>query len=73
MTSSIFSPSPFEIPHIQNAKLVKLKIKRFSHNIVYNYTKIWVYYKKNGILQLYPFHLKRNPILLKHFLLLENI
>ena len=39
MTSSISSPSPFEIPHIKNAKLVKLEIKPFLHNIVYNYTK----------------------------------
>ena len=39
MTSSIFSPSPFEIPHIENAKLKKLEIKLFLHNIVYNYSK----------------------------------
>ena len=39
MTSSIFSTSPFEIPHIRNAKLVKLEIKPFLHNIVYSYTK----------------------------------
>ena len=39
MTSSIFSPSPFEISHIKIAKLVKLEIKRFLHNIINNYTK----------------------------------
>ena len=39
MTSSIFSPSPFQIFHIRNAKLVKLEIKPFLHNIVYKYTK----------------------------------
>ena len=39
MTSFIFSPSPFEIPHIKNAKLVKLEIKPFLQNIIYNYTK----------------------------------
>ena len=39
MTSFIFSSSPFEIPHIKNAKLVKLEIKPFLHNIIYNYTK----------------------------------
>ena len=39
MTSFIFSPSPFEIPHIKNAKLVKLEIKAFLQNIIYNYTK----------------------------------
>ena len=36
MTSS---PSTFEIPYIKNANLVKLEIKPFLHNIVYNYTK----------------------------------
>ena len=39
MTSSKFSPSPFEIPHITNAKIVKLDIKPFLHIIIYNYTK----------------------------------
>ena len=39
MTTFIFSPSLFEIPHIKNAKLVKLEIKPFLHNIVYNYTR----------------------------------
>ena len=38
MTSSIFPSSPFEIPHIKNAKLVKLEIKPFLHNIIYNCT-----------------------------------
>ena len=38
MTSSISSPSPFDIPYIENAKLVKLEIKPFLHKIVYNYT-----------------------------------
>ena len=39
MTSFIFSPSPFEIPQIKNANLVKLEIKPFLHNIIYNYPK----------------------------------
>ena len=39
MKSSISSPSPFEIPHIKNARVVKTEIKPFLHNIVYNYTK----------------------------------
>ena len=39
MNSSISSPSPFEIPHIKNARLVKNEMKPFLHNIVYNYTK----------------------------------
>ena len=39
MPSSIFPPSHFEIPHIKNAKLVKLEIEPTLHNIIYNYTK----------------------------------
>ena len=39
MTSSKSPPSPFEVPYIENAKLVKLEIKPFSYNIVYNYTR----------------------------------
>ena len=59
MTSAIFSHSPFEIPHIKIAKLVKLEIKTFLHNMC--------------TIILNHFHLKVNPILLKQFLLLENI
>ena len=39
MKSSKPSPSPFEIPNIKNAKVVKTEIKTFLNNIVYNYTK----------------------------------
>ena len=39
MKSSKSSPSPFEIPNIKNAKVVKTEIKPFLNNIVYNYTK----------------------------------
>ena len=39
MKSSKSSPSPFEIPNIKNAKLIKTERKPFLHNIVYNYTK----------------------------------
>ena len=39
MTSFIIYSSPFEIPYIKNAKIVKLEIKPFAHNIIYNYTK----------------------------------
>ena len=39
MNSSIFSPSPFEIPYIKNEKVVKTEIKPFLHNIAYNYTQ----------------------------------
>ena len=36
MESSKSSPSPFEIPNIKNAKVIKTEIKLFLHNIVYN-------------------------------------
>ena len=39
MTSSKPSPSPFEIPNIKNAKVVKPETKLFLNHIVYNYTK----------------------------------
>ena len=39
MKSSKFSPSPFEIPKIKNAKVIKTETKPYLHNIVYNYTK----------------------------------
>ena len=39
MTSSIFSPSLFEISHIRNAKLLRLEIQLFLHNTAYIYTK----------------------------------
>ena len=39
MKYSKFSPSPFEMPNIKNAKVIKTEIKSFQHNIVYNYTK----------------------------------
>ena len=59
MKSSKSSPSPFEIPNIKNAKVIKTEIKPFLHNIVYNYTK--------------PLSFEMNPTALKPFLLLENI
>ena len=39
MNSSVSSPSPFEIPYIVNAKVVKTETKPFLLNIVYNYTQ----------------------------------
>ena len=59
MTSSISPPSPFEIPYIKNAKLVKLE----KNN----------YYITLCTIILDHSHLKTNLILLKQFLLLENI
>ena len=59
MKSSISSPSPFEIPHIKNARVVKTERKLFYITL---FTII-----------LNHFHLKMNPAALKKFLLLENI
>ena len=39
MKSSKPPPSPFEIPNIENAKVIKTEIKPFLHNIVYEFTK----------------------------------
>ena len=39
MKSSKSFPSPFEIPNIKNANVIKTEIKPFLHNIVYNFTK----------------------------------
>ena len=39
MKSSLSSPSPFEIPQIKNARVVKTEAKPFLHYIVYNCTK----------------------------------
>ena len=39
MNSSVSSPSLFEIPYIENAKVVKTEIKPFLQNFVYNYTQ----------------------------------
>ena len=39
MNSSTTSPSPFQVTSIKNAKALKLEMKPFLHNIVYNYTQ----------------------------------
>ena len=39
MNFSISSASPFEIPYIKNAKIVKTERKPFLHNIVYSCTQ----------------------------------
>ena len=41
MNSAISSPSPFEIPYIENTKVVKTEIKPFLQNIVYNYLQLY--------------------------------
>ena len=58
MKSSKSSPSPFEIPNIKNAKVVKTEIKPFLNNIVYNYTK--------------PLSFENEPYSLETILLIEE-
>ena len=54
MKSSISFPSPFEIPHIENARVVKTEIKPFLHNIVYNYTKTLSFENEPYSLEIIP-------------------
>ena len=59
MKSSKPSPSPFEIPNIKNAKVVKTEVKPFLYNIVYNYTKPLSFEKE-------PYSLETMPLIGKH-------
>ena len=59
MKSSMSSASPFEIPHIINAKVVKTEIKPFLHNIVYNYTKPLSF-------EIEPYSLETIPLIREH-------
>ena len=59
MKSSKSSPSPFEIPNIKNAKVIKTQKKPFPHNIVYNYTKPLSFENE-------PYSLETIPIFREH-------
>ena len=59
MKSSKPSPSPFEIPSIKNARVVKTEIKPFLNNIVYNYTKPLSFENE-------PYSLETIPLLREH-------
>ena len=59
MTSSISSPSPFEIPYIKNAKLVKLETKPLLYNIMYKYTRPLSFENE-------PFTLETGPLIREH-------
>ena len=59
MKSSKSSPSPFEIPNIKNAKVIKTEIKPFLHNIVYNYTKPLSFENE-------PYSLETIPLIREH-------
>ena len=55
MKSSKPSPSPFEIPNIKNARVVKTEIKPFLNNSVYNYTKPLSFENEPYSLETVPF------------------
>ena len=59
MKSSKSSPSPFEIPNIKNAKVVKTEINPFLNNIVYNYTKLLSFENE-------PYSLETIPLIREH-------
>ena len=59
MKSSISSPSPFEIPHNKNARVVKTEMKPFLHSIVYNYTKPLSFENE-------PYSLETIPLIREH-------
>ena len=46
--------SPFEIPNIKNAKVVKTEVKPFLNIIVYNYTKPFSFENKTCSLETFP-------------------
>ena len=59
MKSSKSSRSPFEIPNIKNAKVIKTEIKPLLHNIVYNYTKPLTFENE-------PYSLETIPLIREH-------
>ena len=69
MKSSKSSPSPFEIPNIENAKVMKTEIKPFLLNIVYNYTKPLSFENEPYSLETIPLireHLDTYPFYIRH-------
>ena len=59
MNSSLSSPSPFEIPYIKIAEVVKTEIKPFLHNNVYNYTQQLSFENE-------PYSLETIPLIREH-------
>ena len=59
MKSSKSSSSPFEIPSIKNAKVIKTEIKPFLNNIVYIYTKPLSFENE-------PYSLETIPLIREH-------
>ena len=69
MKSSKYSPSPFEISNIRNAKVIKTETKPFLHNIVYNYTKPLPFENEPYSLETIPLnreHLDTYPFYIRH-------
>ena len=59
MNPSTVSLSPFQISYIKNAKLVKLELKPFLQNIIYNYTQPLTFENE-------PFTLETIPLIREH-------
>ena len=59
MNPSLCSPSPFEIPSVKNANVVKTEINPFLHNIVYNYTQPLSFENE-------PYSLETIPLIREH-------
>ena len=59
MKSSKSSPSPFKIPNIKNAKIIKTEIKPFQQNNVYNSTKPLSFENE-------PYSLETIPLIREH-------
>ena len=59
MKSSKSSASPFRIPNIKNAKIIKTKIKPFQQNLVYNSTKPLSFENE-------PYSLETIPLIREH-------
>ena len=69
MNPSISSLSPFEIPNIKNAGVVKTEMKTFVHNIVYNYTQPLSFENEPYSLETIPLikeHLDTNIFYIRH-------
>ena len=59
MQSSKSPPSPFVIPNIKNARVLKTEIKPFLHNFVYNYTQSLPFENE-------PYNFETIPLIRKH-------
>ena len=59
MNPSTASLSPSQIPHIKNVKVVKLELRPFLQNIIYNYTQPLLFENE-------PFTIETFPLIREH-------